>query len=370
MIKQKLLYGTLGLMLGYCTVQPALACTGTKVEAQDGTVLFGRTLEFGAEMHSNVILIPRNYQLVANASTEQNNLTWKSKYAVLGMNAESLPSIVEGVNEKGLRVGLFYFPGYAGFQTVAPNEVQNSLSSYDVGTWILTNFSSIDEVKAAIQTVKVSNAPFKNWGFVLPLHYIVSDTAGNSLIMEYVGGTLKMYDDTTGVFTNAPEYNWQKTNLNTYANLTPTEVVASEVPKLNLKSFGLGSGMLGLPGDFTSPSRYVRMSLFTATMLPVPDSQLAVSGIFHLLNLFDVPKGSSVEQYKGSNFYDYTQWTSVIDVKKRLLYFTTYNSRNIKMVDMSEFDLDAKDIKVIDVSGDTTIDDVSENNKLFTPAKP
>lgn len=369
MKKHKLIYNSIIILLTCFLAQPTIACTGTKIEAQDGTVLFGRTLEFGAPMQSSIILIPRDYQLTANAALEGKNLTWKSKYAVLGMNAESLPSIVEGVNEKGLRVGLFYFPGYSGYQKVTEEDALNSISSYDVGTWILTNFSTIDEAKEAIQKIKVSDAPYKPWGFVLPLHYVVSDSSGNSLILEYVDGTLKMYDDSFGVLTNAPEFGWHKTNLNVYANLTPVETKTSSIPKLNLKSFGLGSGMFGLPGDFTSPSRFVRMSIFTATTLPVADGKQALNTIFHLLNLFDIPKGSSIEEYKGTKFFENTQWTCVIDLKKQLLYFNTFNGRDIKMVDMSKFDLNAKDIKAIDIEADTNVQDISANSKLFKPAQ-
>jgi choloylglycine hydrolase len=369
MSTHKLIPRAIILLFSFFITLPVLACTGTKIEAQDGTVLFGRTLEFGAPMQSSIILIPRDFQLIANSAFEGKNLTWKSKYAVLGMNAESLPAIVEGVNEKGLRVGLFYFPGYSGYQKVTEDEAQNSLSSYDVGTWILTNFSTIDEAKEAIQKIKVSDAPYKPWGFVLPIHYVISDTNGNSLILEYVNGTLKMYDDTVGVLTNAPEFDWHRTNLNTYANLSPIEIVNSAIPKLNMKSVGLGSGMFGLPGDFTSPSRFVRMAIFTATSLPAADNKEALNTIFHLLNLFDVPKGSSIEEYKGTKYFDHTQWTSVIDLKKQLLYFTTYTSRDIKVIDMSKFDLNAKDIKVIDMGSNTSIEDVSAASKPFTPTQ-
>lgn len=361
----KLKYGAISVLLFSLAAQPTLACTGTKVEAQDGTVLFGRTLEFGAETQSNVILIPRNYQLTANASSLSNNLSWKTKYAVLGLNAQSLPVIVEGVNEKGLRVGDFYFPGFAGYQKVTPEEAQNSISSYDVGAWLLTNFATIDEVKAALPTIKVSDAQFKAWGYTLPLHYTVSEPNGNSLIIEYEDGKLNFYDDTVGVLTNSPDFKWQKINLNNYVNLTAAEAETGAIPQLNLKELGLGSGMLGLPGDSTPPSRFVRMSFYTATMLPIADSKQAVNEIFHLLNNFDIPMGSSIEKQNGTPFYDHTQWTSAIDLKKHILYFNTYNNRDIKMVDMAKFDLDAKEIKIIDLSGSTHIEDLSTTSKTF-----
>lgn len=364
----RLKYAMISLLL-MLTSMTAIACTGTKIQAQDGSVLFGRTFEFGADTHSNIILIPRNFLLTANAGSLSKNLSWKTKYAVLGMNAESLPVIVEGVNEKGLRVGDFYFPGFAGYQKLNEEEAGNALSSYDLGTWILTSFATIDEVKNALPAMNVSDAQFKPWGFTLPLHYIVSEPNGKSLIIEYLDGKLNLYDDNMGVLTNSPDFKWQQLNLNNYVNLSASEALESPIPQLKLKEFGLGSGMLGLPGDSTPPSRFVRMVFYTATMLPIADAEQAVNKLFHLLNNFDIPMGSSIEKRGDTAFYDHSQWMTATDLKKQILYFKTYDNQNIKKVDMSQFDLNANAVQVIDLSGSTHFEDVSKTSKPFVSSQ-
>ncbi|KTD63343.1 linear amide C-N hydrolase [Legionella spiritensis] len=354
------------LFFSIASVPAVQACTGSKIQARDGSVVFARTMEFGAEIDSDVVVIPRHYELKATSPYEGKNLVWKSKYAAMGMNAKSLPLIIEGVNEKGLRVGTFYFPGFAGYQQVTPEQAANSVSSVDVGVWLLSNFASIAEAKAGLQSIKVSNAIFKPWGFSLPLHYVISEPDGKSLIVEYMDGKMNLYDDELGVLTNAPEFAWHLTNLRNYVNLKPEDVSENSIPNLPLKDLGLGSGMLGLPGDFTSPSRFVRAALFTATMPPSENGHEAVLELFHLLNNFDVPKGVVVEKMKGETYYDHTQWTSAIDLKKKQLFVHTYEDRNLKMIDLSKFDLNAKTIKVIKLKSATAISDVSSSVVDFT----
>lgn len=344
------------------------ACTGMTVKAKDGGVAFGRTMEFGADLQSNVIVVPRNYELKAIGPNNSTGLTWKTKYAAVGANGLNRAIIVDGLNEKGLAVGSFYYPEFAKYQEVTANEYNQSLSSSDVGIWLLTNFASIDEVKAGIQKIKVSNAKFPVWNFTLPLHYIVTESSGKSLVIEYTNGKLHIFDNPIGVLTNAPSFDWQITNLMNYVNLKSQDVEKLQLnEQLTLRSTGLGSGMLGLPGDFTPPSRFVRSAFFSSFIVPVDTSKDAIYQLFHTLNNFDIPKGVVQETYKGQPMYDITQWTSANDLKNQRFYFKTYDDQSIRVVDLVKFDKNAKEIKVISMAGETPIRDVSEQAKQYSP---
>lgn len=343
---------------------PSWACTSTKLIAKDHSVVYGRTLEFGIDVHSNVIFIPRAYALQATSPIEgKNALQWKTKYAVLGANAEGQKLIIDGINEKGLAAGVFYFPGYEQYQSVNEANVSQSLNSVELVTYLLSQSKNIDEVKQALHSIRVNKAVFKPWGFLVPVHYLVTEPSGKSLVIEYIDGKLKLYDAPLGVITNAPTFDWQMTNLRSYVNLSPLNVSEVKVNNKTLKHFGQGSGMHGLPGDFTPPSRFVRSAIFTASSLPVPDAKQAVLQVFHILNNFDIPKGAVRDKTNGQLHTDTTLWTSASDLKHLLFYFHTYNDRAIKRVDLKAFDWNAKGIAVVSMQGQNQIQDLAPQAK-------
>lgn len=338
-----------------------MACTGTTVKAKDGSVIFGRTLEFEADLKSNVIVIPREYSMIASAPNNSTGLKWKTKYAAVGTNGMGKTILVDGLNEKGLAVGSFYLPNLAKYQDVTPEEYSQSIGSTDVGAFLLTNFSNIEEVKEGLKKIKVSNVKFSPWNFTLPLHYIVTEPNGKSLVIEYIDGQLKTYDNPIGVLTNAPSFDWQITNLQNYVNLNSNDVENHKFnDNLTVNKTGLGSGMLGLPGDFTPSSRFVRSAFFTTQVLPVDTNKEAILQVFHTLNNFDIPKGSMRSELKGKMYYDFTQWTSANDLKNKRFFIRTYDDSTIRMVDLNQFDSNAKTIKVISLKGDTPFLDISK----------
>jgi len=318
-------------------------CTGIRLIADNGAVIYARTLEFGQPMKSDILVIPRNYSFVGTApSGKPEGLLWKSRYAVVGANALGLRHILDGVNEAGLAGGLFYFPDFAQYQDVALNEYKNSLAPWELMTWLMTNYSTIDEVKKAITTIKVGNTNFKAWGFVPPVHAIVHDARGKSLVIEYVKGNLDVYDNPLGVVTNSPTFEWHTINLDNYVTLKAVNSSALILRNgVEIIPLGQGSGMLGLPGDFTPPSRFVRAVAFSQSVKIGVHEGDALSAAFHLLNLFNIPIGVVRHREKGKEFYDYTQWTSASDLRNKRYYFHTYESPQIQSVDLMNFDLDA-----------------------------
>ncbi len=315
-------------------------CTGIQLKAEDDSIIFARTLEFGIDLHSDVLVVPRNHKLKASCD---NAHEWTTKYGMVGANAEKQPIIVDGVNEKGLTANLFYFAGYADFQKVDASE--KTLSSVDLGTWILSNCANVAEIKEAIHKIKVSNANFKPWGIMCPTHYIFNDPTGACLVVEYLKGELNMYDNPLGVITNAPHFEWHMINCSNYVNLGPKNYESLTIDGNEIPHPGEGSGLLGMPGDFTPASRFIRAMVFKHTVLTSKNAHDTMLEAFHILNNFDIPRGSIRAEHDGKEYTDHTQWTSAIDCTNKRYYFHNYDNRNIRMIDLNKCDLDAKAIR-------------------------
>lgn len=339
---------------------PAAACTGITVKAQDGAVVHARTMEFGMDLHSEVLIIPRGYGLASLGPGDKAGLRWKAKYAAVGLNALGLPSLADGMNEKGLGAGMFYLPGFAQYQKVTPADQDKCLAPWDVVVWMLTNFASVTEVKAALPQVKVWPATIADISSTFqPLHYLVSDKEGNSLVVEYVGGRLHLYNNPLGVITNSPPFDWHLNNLRNYVNLSANNVPQLKLKGINIYPTGQGSGMMGLPGDVTPPSRLVRAVAFTQAALPAPSGEEAVMNALRLLDSFYISKGMARAWEKGKVHYDYTQWMDACDLKNLKFYFATYENLTPKVVDMNKLNLEAVKLQRIPITTGPRFTDVT-----------
>jgi choloylglycine hydrolase len=335
----------------------AEACTGIRLTAADGTVVHARTLEFAVDLHSDVIVSPRGFQRVGLTPDDKDGLKWKAKYASLGANAIGLPVIIDGLNEAGLAAGLFYFPTTAGYMAYEPESAAKTIAPWQLASWVLDNFASVDEVKANIGSIVVAPTVLKQWGFTPPVHMVVHDASGKSIVIEYVGGKLNVYDNPLGIITNSPGFDWQMTNLRNYVNFSLDNHPPIQLGSVKLEPFGQGSGMLGMPGDFTPPSRFVRAAAFSQSVLEPKTGDDAVLTAFHILNNFDIPKGAAREVHKdehGNILADYTLWTSANDLKAKRFYFRTYEDSRIRMVDLTKMNLDAKAIVTFPMHGEET----------------
>jgi choloylglycine hydrolase len=349
--------GACALLLGGAAPS-SFACTGIRLIATDGTAVHARTLEFGIDLQSQVLVIPRGYARAGTTPDGKEGMKWKAKYASTGLNGAGLPFLFDGVNEKGLATGTFYFPTTAGFMPYAPDDAAKTVAQWEVGSFLLENFASVEEVKAHIGEIVVPSVVFSAWGFAPETHYVVQDSTGASIVIEYVGGKLHIHEAPLGVITNSPAFDWHMTNLRNYVNLSIDNVPPVKIGPIVLKPLGQGTGMLGVPGDFTPPSRFVRAVAFSQSVLPSKTGRDAVLEAFHILNQFDIPKGSTREDKKdehGNIEADYTLWTSAIDLNAKQFYFRTYENSAIRMIDLTKMNLDAKDIVKIPTTGDEVI---------------
>jgi choloylglycine hydrolase len=330
---------TLAASLALATT-PTLACTGISLKATDGGAIRGRTLEFGFPLQSNVIVVPAGKEFSGTLPDGGKGLTYKTRYDVVGANAVGQVMIVDGLNDQGLSIGLFYFPGFAKYAPVTKENVSRALAPQDFGLWVLGNFATVDEVTKAVQDVAMVPTALpglgSSEGMVADVHFFVQDKSGKSIAIEPIDGKLKVTEAPVGVMTNAPTYDWHMTNLDNYINLTAKDITSETLGPVTLNATGSGSGMLGLPGDFTPPSRFVRAAMFSQAAVPNADSEDAVFAAFHILNQFDIPKGSVINGAVGKPSAEITEWTSVNDLKNLRWYFRTHQDQSIRMVDLKE----------------------------------
>lgn len=327
------------------------ACTGIKLVAKDGSIVHGRTEEFGLKIPTTIIVVPRGYGFTGT-TPRGPGLFYKAKYAFVGAVGFDPLAILDGMNERGLAVGTFYFPTFASYAEVTPDNQARALSPVEFPNWILTQFASLDELKASLSTVVIVPTISEGWGSEPPpFHYVVYDKKGNSLVIEPIQGKLLTYDNSLGVITNAPSFDWHMINLRNYINLKIQEVQPVHVGGLVFAPLGQGAGLLGLPGDFTPPSRFVRATIYSTTAIPSENAEQAVFQAFHILNQFDIPLGVDRREDHGIIHSDYTMATCVKDPQSLRYYYKTYDDQTIRYIDLNQCNLKAKTIKTVDTAG-------------------
>ena len=343
-----------------CLSSSTWSCTGLQLKANDGSFVNGRSVEFGIKLDLTGLVIPRHYAFQGTLPDGQPGIHYQSKYAVVGAGTFGADTVVDGLNEKGLAAGAFYFPDYAVYGKVTPTNKSKALSPTEFINWLLTQFASVDEVKQNLQAVLIAPTAPKGWGNVPPFHYIVYDTQGKSIVIEPINGQLKVYDNPIGIVTNSPTFDWQLTNLSNYINLSPLSAASVTIDGVKLQQFGQGSGLHGLPGDFTPPSRFIRAAIFATAAVPSDNAQQAVLQLFHILNQFDIPVGS-VRSLNGSEVInEFTLATTVKNTQNASYYFRTFADQTIRMVNLNAFDLNSNQIKHFSMDGVTPVVDISK----------
>jgi choloylglycine hydrolase len=318
---------------------PALACTGITLKAEDGAVVFGRTLEWGSfDLHSRLVIVPRGHEYKAETPEGFNGHSWKAAHGAVGLDAVEKDFIVDGMNEKGLSVNVFYHPGFADYPAYDPASAAQTLSSLDVAQYLLTTAASVDEARKAMAEVKVVGVVEPAIGIEPPIHLIVTEPSGKAIVIEFARKEVQIFDAPLGVITNSPTYDWHMTNLRNYVNLSPVAIPSRNIEDLNFAPLGAGSGMIGLPGDFTPPSRFVRAVAFVKTARPTPDGEETMYEAFRILDNFNLPlgaaEGEGVAKLKGLR--SATLWTTAYDTKNLILQYHTMNNRRVRQVDLKK----------------------------------
>jgi len=320
----------------------ALACTGLQLIGDDGTVVRGRTMEWGEfDMHSELAVVPSGTRFVSKTPDGKKGFSWEGDYGFAGVEVLGR-AVCDGMNEKGLSAGMFYHSGFADYGKFDPKDAGKSLSPDDVIHYILSECATLDDVRKAFDEVKVEPVEDKDFGNPVPMHLMVSDPDGKNIVIEFLGGSPVFYDNPVGVITNNPTFDWHLTNLRNYGFLSKQPFPTKQWGDLKITPLAAGSGFLGLPGDFTAPSRFVRAVVFSQTSRKTSGGLDTAQELFRILDNFNL--GS--EQAEGSvpdgevAMPGATQWTVATDSKNMVLYYHTMYNRRLRKLDMKTIDFD------------------------------
>ena len=313
------------------------ACRGITLKTTNGCTVTARTIEWaGNDIGSNYTIVPRGYhQRSLTPDGKKNGMEFTARYGYIGLAVEQADYVVEGVNEAGLAAGLFYFPDYGEYEPYVEAEKDHTISDFQLVSWILSNFKSIDEMEQAMKDIHVvATDPRSN-----TVHWRITEQSGRQVVLEIVNRTPKFYENTLGVLTNSPTFDWHLTNLNNYTNLSAGPIKTRKVGDITLTAFGGGGGLHGIPGDMTPPSRFIRAAFFQATAPKFADPQKTVEQAFHILNNFDIPTG--IQFTEGQPVPDIpsaTQWTVATDLVNRRIYYRTMYNSSIRCFDLNNID--------------------------------
>lgn len=291
---------------------------------------FGRTLDYEFSYGDEVTITPRNFPFHFR---EKGNK--ETHYAIIGMAyiAENYPLYYDAINEKGLAIAGLNFTENAYYNERV--EGKDNIAQFEFIPWILSQCTTVEEARNLIQKINLLNIPFNDKLPLAELHWIISDKE-ESITVESVKEGIKIYDNTVGVLTNNPQFDVQMFALNNYMNLSTRTPENNFAKSLNLKKYSRGMGAIGLPGDLSSQSRFIRVAFTKMNSISGDGEKESVSQFFHILNSVDQQRGCcELEDGK----YEITIYTSCCNTNKGIYYYTTYDNHQITAIDMHKENL-------------------------------
>lgn len=305
-------------------------CTAATYRTDD--FYMGRTLDYEFSYGEEITVMPRNFPLSFRhgGGTDRH-------YAIIGMAhvADGYPMYYDAVNEKGLGMAGLNFAASARYSE--PEDGKQNVAQFEFIPWVLSQFASLEQARSAIEKINLVGTTYDSRYPAAKMHWIIADKSG-AITVEPTEGGLKIYDNAPGVLTNEPPFDMQLFNLNNYMRLSPRQPENRFSDALDLGTYSRGMGGLGLPGDLSSMSRFVRAAFTKLNSLSGSGEAESVGQFFHILG--------SVEQVRGccevaQDKYEITIYTSCFNADKGVYYYTTYNNRRITAVDMHRENLDS-----------------------------
>lgn len=308
-------------------------CTAITFKTKDH--YFGRNLDLEYRCQETVTVTPRNFPFQFKNGDQQPH-----HFAMIGMAtvADGYPLYYDATNEKGLSMAALNFPGYAVYYEKDPQKT--NLAPFELIPWVLGKYATVNEARIALSQVSIQNLSFSKAFPVTALHWIIDD-GKESIILESTSDGVKIWDDPVGVLTNSPPFEYHLTRLREYLNLTPTQPSNRFSHKLSLTPISLGMGSIGLPGDPSSVSRFIKASFVKLNSLCGDGESESISQFFHILASVAQPRG--VTQVRQEE-YEITQYTSCCNATKGIYYYTTYENSCVRAVDMHRCDLDGRQL--------------------------
>ena len=318
-------------------------CTAITYNTKDH--YFGRNLDLEYSYHESVTITPREYPF-----TFRNGKEVKKHYSMIGMAyvMNNYPLYYDAVNEKGLGMAGLNFPKNAYYHEEVSDK--DNVAPFEFIPWVLTQCSDIKEVRELLNHINIANINYSEELPASPLHWIISDK-NESITVESVKDGLKIYDNPVGVLTNNPTFDIHMFNLNNYMSLSIEEPKNNFSSKLNFDIYSRGMGALGLPGDLSSASRFVKAAFTKMNSLSKEDELSSINQFFHILE--------SVYQQRGcvklGDKYEITIYSSCCNQDKGIYYYKTYDNTHITGVDMYKENLDSQDLVVYELVKDTEV---------------
>ncbi len=301
--------------------------------------IFGRNLDLEEPFGQQIVITPRRYPISFRQLPTMNQ-----HHAMIGTATvvHSYPLYAEAMNEYGLYMAGLNFPGNADY-VQKPVADLPSLSPFEFIPWILGQCTSITQAHALLQHFNVLNEPFLPQLPLAPLHWHIAD-ATNALVMEITSTGIHLYEDPIGVLTNNPPFPFHQMNLRQYRHLSPKPTADNFSNSSLLPSFCEGMGAIGLPGDASSPSRYVKASFLKCNAPEETNEIEQIIQFFHILDAVSMVKGSVITE---SGEYDQTLYSCAISKNSKTYYYKTYRNNTIRYLSMDAFDLEQETLFVI-----------------------
>ena len=314
-------------------------CTALNIKT-DTKCFFGRNMDLAYFFNQSPIIISKGYQYEDKVTGEM----LKTNKSIIGMGTiiDNHPAMAEGMNEDGLACAGLNFARYAYFEPQATKGKIN-LAPYDFILWVLSYHSTTDEVEQKISEIQLVDVPINSKIPVPTLHWMISDKHGKSIVVEKTKQKITVHQNPVGVMTNDPTFDWHITNLNEYMNLNAHHPQPVTWGQKELKGLGIGIGTLGMPGDFASVSRFVRIAYVRSHMPKIKNDDEAISQCFHMLDYVAMVKGGVITE---EGLEDLTLYSSCMDQEKGIYYYKNYENNRINAIDMHKEQLNNGELKV------------------------
>lgn len=304
-------------------------CTAVTYKTAD--FYFGRTLDNDFSYGDEVTITPRRYPFHFREVKDIN-----THYAIIGMAyvVEDYPLYYDAINEKGLAMAGLNFVGNAVYRDYAYDK--DNIAQFELIPWILCQCATVKQTRILLERINICNTKFAENLPTAQLHWIIADSE-EAITVESVADGIKVYDNPVGVLTNNPPFDEQLFALNNYMHLSAKPPVNTFAPGLELRLYSRGMGALGLPGDLSSQSRFVRAVFTKMNAVSGKGEQESVSQFFHILGAVDQQRGCCILENGG---YEVTLYTSCCNASKGIYYYTTYDNHQITAIDMHREKLD------------------------------
>ena len=309
-------------------------CTAVTYQTRD--FYFGRTLDLERSYGEEVTFTPRNYPL-----DFRNVGTLERHYAIIGMARveKGNPLYFDGVNEKGLAMAGLNFVGYARYQR--PEVGWDNIAHFELIAWILATCATVEEARGMLAGMRLTGEAFSRELPPAQLHWMIADNR-EAVTLEAVEEGLRIYPNPVGVLTNNPPFDMQLFQLNNFLNLSPEHPESGFAPGMDLSAYSRGMGAMGLPGDLSSQSRFVRAAFVKGNARSGKTEAESVGQFFHILGAVNQPMGCCRTE---TGEYEKTVYTSCCNASRGIYYYTTYGNRQITAVDMGREDMDGRQLR-------------------------